>query len=150
MKKILQNFVSFTENISQGQKIFSSDDSFISFSSRIDSVDFDVLIDNLCLRNINFFYWNKPWESITLLGFDPLISIRVSGNDRNKRTEEALHGIKKNFISNWSENGLKNVPLFLGSMKFSPSENSPLWNEYEDSDWFLPKILFLKKEIIYI
>jgi menaquinone-specific isochorismate synthase len=57
--------------------------------------------------------------------------------------------VKKNFSSNWDTLNLITVPLFLGGIKFAPNEKNTIWNDFADSDWFIPKYLFLMQNNNY-
>ncbi len=56
-----------------------------------------------------------------------------------------VSNVEKNFINNWDEFDLS-LPLFLGGMKFSVDKIDKLWKGFSDSDWFIPKFLFIESK----
>ncbi len=90
------------------------------------------------------FYFEIPAENFSFAGIDEIISISEKGEGRFAATEKKINEWKENFINNWDEISSKRIPLFIGSMKFMVEHSDEDWKEFEDSDWFVPEILFLK------
>ncbi len=90
-----------------------------------------------------FFFGERPDEKFSFLGVDSVYDINIQGEERVAETAEVVTAVEKNFVNNWKDYDLS-LPLFLGGMKFSVDKSDELWNEFSDSDWFIPKFLFLK------
>ena len=106
-------------------------------------INFKSILDKIRDGSDVFFFSEKPNEGITILGIDSTFDISIYGDDRVTKTAEAISKIEQNFIHNWNEFELS-LPLFVGGMKFSANESDELWNSFADSDWFIPKFLFIE------
>jgi menaquinone-specific isochorismate synthase len=115
----------------------------ISFAYSIPQINILSLVNKL---PENYFYWNTPITNEEFLGLLPLYNINEFGQERIENTSNKVNKIQKNFISNWQTLGLTNVPIVMGGIKFAPNQQSEIWNDYSDSDWFIPKIILLKKD----
>ena len=115
-----------------------------SFAYPVEGIDFNHLLNYVQNTDHKYFFGGKPAENSTALGVSSLISINKSGDFRLNNTEKQIVPFQKNFTSNWKEYDIISVPLFLGGTKFSSDEINDVWNDYSDSDWFVPRYLFLK------
>ncbi|MGE5353761.1 MAG: isochorismate synthase [Acidobacteriota bacterium] len=91
------------------------------------------------------FYWEKPSEGTVLLALGELVSISENGKGRFAAIEKKVKTIREGFISNWDETGIDQLPLFVGGMKFTPENHTEIWENYSDSNWFVPKVLLYSK-----
>ena len=123
----------------------SIDNQLKSSAEKIDGVDFIKLLAKVANGNENYFFWNKEDEKLTILGVGETYSIKISGEERTSRTGEAIESLRNKVSDNWGEFSEINFPLFLGGMKFAPNGNGDTWKDFADSEWFIPKYLFLKK-----
>lgn len=141
-----ENFLKFFTGIeTEDGKVNSK--KLISFASPNSHINFGNVVNNLSKQNRTFFYWEKPDEEFTILGIDTLYNVKNFGEKRTEKSRKEIEQWIDKFYSNFEDFNLKTVPLFMGGMKFSPegeSEHS-IWNDFADSDWFIPKIVFLKK-----
>ncbi len=148
MNSIFSKYIDEFENFVQNQS--SSDNTkYFSFCSIIENINFDVIIQKIEKLKNPFFYWSQKNQNIAFIGIDSLIRISVDGTERTIQTEKNIQQFSDKFIDNWDKFNLDSVPMFLGGLKFSPNEINELWSDYRDSDWFVPKILFYKKEDRY-
>lgn len=92
------------------------------------------------------FYWEKPAEKTAFLALGGLISVAEDGKNRFAAAEKKIRSVQNSLISNWDEFEVQDIPLFVGAMKFSPENDRELWENYADSDWFVPNMLLYKKE----
>ncbi|MDD3557262.1 MAG: isochorismate synthase [Melioribacteraceae bacterium] len=145
MNSIFSKHTADLENFVQNQSS-SGNINYFSFCSTIENVNFDVIIQKIEKLNNPFFFWSQKKQNIAFIGIDWLIRISEDGTERTIKTEKKIQQLSDKFINNWDNFNLDSVPMFLGGLKFSPNENNVLWNDYRDSDWFVPKILFYKKE----
>ncbi len=119
--------------------------SFLSLIFDADEIDFSSLLSNMQDRSETYFYTTHVKEDISFLGFDSVFHISANGNSRLKETEEKIKELETSFISNWNKFNLRSIPLFMGGMKFSIEKSNELWADFSDSEWFIPKFLFLKQ-----
>lgn len=142
----VEKFLQFLDGI-KSSEVKEQSAKLISFSFNQPYTNFGNVINNLYKRKSTFFYWEKPDEEYVIVGIDSLFDVNNYGI---KRTEESKKQIEKwitNYYNNFDSTESKSIPLFMGVMKFSPEgdfENS-IWNDYADSDWFIPKVILLRK-----
>jgi len=110
----------------------------------IDKIDFTSILNNIQSREEVYFYTTHVKEDISFLGFDSIFQVQTSGESRLEDTERKITELEKDFLSNWNEFNIDSIPLFLGGMKFSINNSEGLWNDYSDSEWFIPKFLFFE------
>ncbi len=117
---------------------------FVSFAyPLLGEIKISSIIDNL---NEDYFYWNKPKIKEEFLGIFPLFEINEFGTQRIEKTGSKINNLQTNFISNWSEYDIRNIPLVMGGIKFAPNQKSKTWAEFSDSDWFIPEVILLKEK----
>ncbi len=141
---ILNEFESFFESVthlSSANKLSN----LVSFSFEIPAIEIVRLTTSNIIRNGDIFYWNIRSEDIEFLACCPLLSFNEFGDNRLNNTSLVVNTLESNFKSNWSDNNLEEAPLVVGGIKFAPNQNSELWKDFSDSDWFVPKIVFYKK-----
>ena len=66
------------------------------------------------------------------------------GSKRIDATEAKINSLKDRIFHNWDDFDFKSFPVFVGGMKFSPMDSGELWNDFADSDWYVPKYLFVR------
>jgi menaquinone-specific isochorismate synthase len=141
---ILNEFESFLESVthlSSANKLSN----LVSFSFEIPAIEIVTLTTSNIARNGDIFYWNVGSENIEFLACCPLLSFNEFGDERLSNTSRVVNKLENNFKSNWTEHNLEEAPLIVGGIKFAPNQNSELWGDFSDSDWFVPKIIFYKK-----
>jgi len=136
------DFVKFLDSISF---LSNSNSNLASFSVEIPAIKIVTLITSNIIRNEDIFYWKIKNENLEFLAYQPILNINEFGEYRLTKTSVIVNEIEKKFQSNWASNNLINVPLIVGGIKFAPDQNGELWENYSDSDWFIPKVLFLKR-----
>ncbi len=123
----------------------------VSYALPTEFIDFNSTLLNLALTKTKYFYSSTPDYGIKFLGIDSIFDIEESGIDRVKNTSYKIESLNLSQKSNFYEHSLKSVPLFLGGMKFAPDTVNSLWNDYKDSEWFIPKyMLYMSKNKSYI
>jgi len=115
--------------------------SLFSFAFQYEDLDLRNPLSQLKNNLIQYFYTSTPELKIKFLGIDSLISINENGNERVKDTSVKIRELNLSHKNNFDQFNLGSIPLFLGGMKFSPGDKNQLWNDYSDSDWFIPKFL---------
>ncbi len=139
--KKLSNYLS---NINKINKT-STNEIFINFCYQIKpspKVSLSSLLNN---DFSHFFYWEQPEKEFSFCAFKPIKKIIANGVDRTIETQTNIGKFNYLTYNNFDKFNLQFAPLFVGGMKFSPGNSSKLWNNFNDSDWFVPKYLFLTK-----
>lgn len=115
----------------------------LSVVKSVKEINFHSILNKVQKGNDVFFFSERMNENMIILGIDTAFDITIYGNDRVNKTADAISKVENNFINNWNDFDLS-LPLFVGGMKFSVDDSDELWNGFSDSDWFIPKFLFLK------
>ncbi len=145
--KNLENIESFIEKLLNSNSLDSVKGSLISFIYPIKNYNPISITNYLNQQNKDYFYWNKPSQKFCIISYEKLISIETFGQNRVKKANVKIERLHKTFINNWDKYKITNVPLFVGAMKFSPDDNSTLWNDFADSQWYIHKFsLFSDKD----
>ncbi len=97
------------------------------------------------LTNVTFS-WFKPNKDIWYKCFDSVYNIRTNGENRLEDSRNESETLLRNAVCNLTQLGLEDVPLIVGGIKFSYGTNSINWNNFADSDWFVPKFIFYTKK----
>lgn len=142
----VEKFLQFLNEIKSGE-VSDHSTKLLSYSFSYPLINFGNVINNLYKGKYTFFYWDKPDEEYTIVGIDSIYDVNQYGAKRTEESRTKIEQWIKNFYNNFDKADSKSIPLFMGGMKFSPegiSENS-IWNDYADSDWFIPKVILFKK-----
>ena len=137
MENHINTVKSFTENRTLEKN------TLVSIVYPVKGINFSSILEEIRGGDNVFFFSERPDEGTTILGIDSTFDISIYGDDRVTKTAEVINKIEQKFIHNWNEFKLS-LPLFLGGMKFSANESDNLWSGFSDSDWFIPKFLFIE------
>lgn len=118
----------------------------VSYVNKIDFSINEMDISGISKLFEKSFFLEKSDDDFSLLGLGNLYSINETGHARFSLTEKKIKAISESFVNNWDEYSLNNVPLFMGGMKFTSDRENELWEDYSDSNWFIPKVQLLTKE----
>lgn len=143
---LLNKFDSFLDSITYQSNSFQK---LLSFAFEIPTIKISTLSDSNLAKNNDYFYWKIKDEKIEFIAINPLINFNEFGEDRLLRTCKSVNEVEDNFVSNWEDLDLKGAPIVVGGIKFAPNQESNLWEEFSDSDWFVPGYLFLKQNDRY-
>lgn len=139
---ILQKFKNYLDTLST-----SSRNTLIgSYAIEIDDFDIVKLTNSDIISTKDIFYWNIKGENLEFLALDSLISFNEYGDERLKATCKRINELENGFVSNWQEFNLEEIPLVVGGIKFAPNQKSEIWEDFSDSDWFIPKLLLFRKK----
>lgn len=105
------------------------------------SFDLDEILTH-CLTGSIYYYFNKPEESKGFAACGSLLSVNVNSKNRMIETGAEVEAVMNKFASNWQDYGITDAPLFVGGMKFASGNKCETWNDYDDSDWFVPQVVY--------
>ena len=148
MKKIITDFIeSFklfhTEKIS-ASKSELNDNTLFSFVFPYKNIDFDLILGKINSFSPSFNF-EKPEEDFKILAFDSIFTFDGKSKNNSSAISTFIIELSKNTFENWGEELSKDIPLFVGGMKFLSDYSSDLWKDFNQSNWYIPKILFIKK-----
>ncbi len=136
----------FPQFLSQNQERIKQRGSsalLLSFACRFNGLSFFNNLNQLQRHYERSFYFEKPAEGISFLGLDEVVNISEFGEGRFAVTDKKSKEWKEHFLNNWDIIPSKNIPLFMGGMKFNTGHDDDEWHDYEDSSWFVPEILLI-------
>lgn len=148
MEKFISNSVQLFSNfVSENRALLKknqSENSVISFAFECENPEHDII--NYILPYEKSFYFEKPNRNYLIAAVDCIINIIESGEGRFAVTDKKIKVYKDHFISNLESLKLNDIPLFVGAMKFTPEHPDENWKDFNDSAWFIPKIIFFNNE----
>jgi len=135
------NFLTEHKNII-GRQEFSDD--LISY--KLPPIDFQIenKLSAFIEKYPRFFYFENALENFSLTGFGTALEMSENGLGRFSAISKSVRELKNKIISNWKEDQI-NFPLICGSMKFTAEHSEEEWQDFKDSDWFVPEFLLVKK-----
>lgn len=108
----------------------------------------DFQLDNklsVLLENYNrVFHFENVNENFSLTGIGRALDLSENGLGRFSSIGKSLQELKNKVVTNWEDNA-KEFPLICGGMKFTVEHSEDEWEDFKDSDWFVPEFLFVKK-----
>ncbi|MFZ1291774.1 MAG: isochorismate synthase [Melioribacteraceae bacterium] len=122
----------------------SDKNTLFSFLFKLDNLEISKFTDSKFIADKIYFYWRILNEDEEFLGIDKIYTISANGENRLNETNDQVNKFGDNLITNWNQHEFLNIPIFMGGIKFAPNQKSEKWKAYNDSDWFIPRILFLK------
>lgn len=137
---------SFLLNSKQKIKEVPDGQSMISFICPLNIFRFENKIDSILKSYPRSFYFENPGENSLFLALDEALTISESGDGRFAATEKKLKLWRNKLITNQNDFDGMVFPLFVGGMKFTVEHSDDDWKDFNDSTWFLPEIVFLKKD----
>ena len=125
-----------------GRQEFSDD--LISY--KLPAIDFRIenKLSAFIENYQRFFYFENAHENFSLTGLGTALEMSSNGLGRFSAISKSVRELKNKVISNWSEEQ-NNFPLICGSMKFTAEHSEEEWEDFKDSDWFVPEFLLVKK-----
>lgn len=146
MDKIISDSISAFEKFLNDLKIDSkangSQSELVNFIYLIDGLTEKINLNNSLKSFERSFYYEKPSEDYMVVGLDEAFKISENGETRFMATEKKINELKPSVISNWESSKPLNIPFFVGAMKFLPERAEDNWNEFDDSTWFVPEVMF--------
>lgn len=143
MNTNLQNISSFIASIKSKELSGNSSSRLVSLAASLEGINYQTLLANAQSTGAKFLFWAKPSDQFFAFGFDSLLQFENSGVSNYQEQISLLDKLKNNFENNWDEFELETVPIVMGARKFQEEEVNDVWEDFSNSDWFIPKILFL-------
>ncbi|PJB00219.1 MAG: hypothetical protein CO128_01095 [Ignavibacteriales bacterium CG_4_9_14_3_um_filter_30_11] len=148
MKEFLTDFKSSFSKF-HSEKIIpfdnlSNENTFISFVYPIPNLNFNNIFNKIREYSPSLIF-EKPDEDFKIIALDSIYTFSDKLKTDQSSFSSVINNLKENTIENWGKDFSKEIPLIVGGMKFFAKSNSELWNDFKDSNWFIPKFLFIKK-----
>src|SRR3989304_6042780 len=125
-----------------GRQEFSDD--LISY--KLPAIDFRIenKLSAFIENYQRFFYFENAHENFSLTGLGTALEMSSNGLGRFSAISKSVRELKNKITSNWKEDQI-NFPLIFGNMKFTAEHSEEEWQDFKDSDWFVPEFLLVKK-----
>ena len=133
------NFTQITDNINNTFNKKIDNKLYNSFLFEILDINFIKIINNLNITE--YFYWQNNLTDFSFLAIDNLDQDIFNKNNNFADIKNSIISAKKNFAIHYQNS---NIPLIVGGIKFY-EENSQTWENFNNYDLFIPKVLFIKE-----
>lgn len=101
------------------------------------------LIEPALMHFSQGYYYEKEAKNYKFLALGKLIDLSENGVGRFETIDKKINALKNSFYSNYREMGINDIPLFVGGMKFLTENDGKEWKDFDDSNWFIPSLIFL-------
>jgi len=125
-----------------GKQEFS--DYLISYKLPANDFQKDNRLSALAENYQRFFYFENVLENFSLSGFGTALEMSSNGLGRFSAISKSVRELQNKIISNWNDEQ-NNFPLICGGMKFTAEHSEEEWQDFKDSDWFVPEFLLVNK-----
>ena len=127
----------FSENLSDPNKVF------FSYAAKISQLKFTLLLEHFTTKADDVFYYSEPENNISFLSFE-ILNKQSFSFDNYELLAEEISVLKSKLVSNHSDYEKFNLPIFITSVKFPIKKNSEEWNDFNDLDFIVPKIILFQ------
>ena len=127
----------FSENLSDPNKIF------FSYAAKISQLKFTLLLEHFATKADDVFYYAEPENNISFLSFE-ILNKQSFSFDNYELLADEISVLKSKLVSNHSDYEKFNLPIFITSVKFPIKNNSEEWNDFNDLDFIVPKIILFQ------
>ncbi|MGA8264300.1 MAG: isochorismate synthase [Ignavibacteriaceae bacterium] len=146
---------SFSKFLSEKEDILNrskSQNLVISFALPGDNFELTGKIDEFLNISERSFYLEHPESDFIVVAMDEILNITENGDGRFAITDKKIKEWKDRIVANHEIIKDRHVPLFIGAMKFTVEHSDNEWKDFNDSTWYVPKIIILKigKEQFFI
>lgn len=135
-------FSGFLNKLRRTYKNFSNQKILASCAFPINTT-FNTLNSAIAFYN-KAFYWEKNNNGIKFLALGELIKASESFSEKFNYLEKELVSLRENYISNFDDLNIPRAPVWVGGVKFDAGSANDLWKDYKNSDWFIPRLLFME------
>jgi menaquinone-specific isochorismate synthase len=122
------------------------DNVIVSYMSAVEGINFEAILEKLNFTEERSIYYEKPEENFRFIGIGEALIFLENGEGRFMSTCKKVKEKRNVFLNNWGTTSYRNIPLFVGGMKFNVEHSDEVWKDFNDSSWFLPNILFAEIE----
>jgi menaquinone-specific isochorismate synthase len=104
---------------------------------------FNYLLNKFLSIEKNYFFFHQPDKEITFLAIEKLHKISIKESDSADQFDLQISQLKNSLFPNGIQPDLPVSPFLVGHLKFNSDNKSNFWNDYEYSEWFIPKMLLI-------
>lgn len=133
-------FLSENEDILKNSK---SSSLIISYLLPSDKFELSGKLDELLNISERSFYFEHPESEFMIIANDEILNITENGDGRFVITDKKIKEWKNKIITNQKTIKNNRIPLFIGTMKFTVEHSGNDWKDFNDSTWYIPKIIIL-------
>ncbi len=133
----------FCEFISNVKNPKSGSYSIISYTQTINYQDF-LRAQEILNSKQKFFYWSFPKEKYSFIACGQVFRNSYGDSQKFNLVDQDFMKISTSVLTNRNANIDSKHPLFVAGIKFPSNKKESIWNDFETSNWFIPKILLLK------
>jgi len=136
--QIIENFLN---------KVSNSDKQFLIYSLAIPINYFEphnllAFYEDKC---VDFFYLQNTSMTTSLIAINSIFDIKINSKKSTLLLKQEIQKIQGMVFSNYNDLGIDNVPFLVGGMKFtSDVDESEIWTDFSNSDWFVPQFEFVR------
>jgi len=145
VEQIIDNFLG---------KVHKNNNHFLIYSLAIPTNYFDPhnLLEFHEDKNVDFFYMQNTSMNSSLIAINSIFDIKINSKKSTLLLKQEIQKIQGMVFSNYNDLGIDNVPFLVGGMKFtSDVDESEIWTDFSNSDWFVPQFEFVRaKENFYL
>jgi menaquinone-specific isochorismate synthase len=137
----------FTEFLTEYKNVIGKPEFFEDLISyKIPAIDFHTenKLSTFIENYPRFFYIENALQNFSLMGLGTALEMSSNGLGRFSAISKSVRELQSKLISNWKDEQ-NNFPLICGGMKFTAEHSEAEWQDFKDSDWFVPEFLLVKK-----
>jgi menaquinone-specific isochorismate synthase len=143
IQKILEEFSNFLTDKKSALNKSNSQEFLFSFQLPQNSFEFKENLTLLIDKHPNLFYFESFEKDLILYGIGNAFQISENGLGRFSSLNKKISELKERLICNW-DGDQNTIPLIVGGMKYSVEHSEDEWEDFKDSDWFVPEFLIVK------
>ena len=137
------NFLSDNKDVLKSSRLTSR---IISYILPFDHIKISGKVDEILNNSERSFYFENPESDFMIIGNDEILNITGNGESRFAITDKKIREWKDKIVSNHDIIKIRQIPLFIGAMKFMVEHSDGDWKDFNDSTWFVPKTMFLRTD----
>lgn len=107
----------------------------------LEIIKISSLIDHFSQQNKNLFYFSNPSSDFEVLALGKIFSLTSDYSEIKSFIKTLLNQVNLNDTNNL----FNHLPILFGYHKFPSIIRNQIWNDYQNSEWILPEIIFYRK-----
>ena len=104
---------------------------------------FTNLLNKFLSNAKDYLFLSQPDKDFTFLAIEKLYKISIKESDSENQFDLQMSQLKNTLFPNGFQSDLPVSPFLVGHIKFPAEVKSNIWDDYEFSEWFIPKTLLI-------